>query len=145
MKKDPQKTRAMSGQKAPSLKGTLQTGKPTWRQSPQDLVDLFARMQSGLPPEAEKRKMFGYPCSFVQGQMFAGLHQENMVLRLSEKDRREFMSLDGAGIFEPMPGRKMKEYVVVPSSLRADEKNLFKWTVKAFSYALSLGPKAKKK
>lgn len=88
--------------------------------------------------------MFGYPCSFVNGQMFAGLHQANMVLRLGEDERLEFLKQAGAKVFEPMPGRVMKEYVVVPPSLKSEEELLFKWTLKAFSYAKSLGPKVKK-
>jgi hypothetical protein len=77
--------------------------------------------------------------------MFAGLHQTNMVLRLGQEERLEFLKLPGAKIFEPMPGRTMKEYVVVPNSLKGEEEILFKWTLKAFSYAKSLGPKERKK
>ncbi|HYK87126.1 MAG TPA: TfoX/Sxy family protein [Acidobacteriota bacterium] len=145
MKKSNPKGRAVSSSKSPSSKRAGQAGPPKWQKSPAQLVELFARLQAGLPPEAEKRKMFGYPCSFVNGQMFAGLHQTNMVLRLGEEDRAEFLRQAGAEIFEPMPGRIMKEYVVVPASLKREEEVLLKWTVRAFSYAKSLGPKVKKK
>jgi TfoX/Sxy family transcriptional regulator of competence genes len=117
---------------------------PRWQRAPQELTELFAKLQDGLPPEAEKRKMFGYPCSFVNGQMFAGLHQTNMVLRLGEKERAEFLSIAGARVFEPLPGRVMKEYVVVPSALLADDRALFKWTLRAFTFARSLPPKVRK-
>jgi TfoX/Sxy family transcriptional regulator of competence genes len=134
-----------TGSKPVSAKKTRQAAMPKWQKSPPELVDLFTSVQAGLPPDAERRKMFGYPCSFVNGQMFAGLHQTNMVLRLGEGDRAEFLKQAGAKVFEPMPGRTMKEYVVVPPSLKGKEEELFKWTLKAFSFAKSLPPKVKKK
>jgi len=67
-----------------------------------------------------------------------------MVLRLAGEDRLEFLKLAGAKIFEPMPGRIMKEYVVVPHSFKGQEEILLEWMLKAFSYAKCLGPKAKK-
>ena len=144
MKRNP-KAKGTAVKSKSSAKPSKQAEKPKWQKSPEPLVELFARVQAGLPPDTERRKMFGYPCSFVNGQMFAGLHQTNMVLRLSEGDRAEFLKQDSAKIFEPLPGRIMKEYVVVPPRLKDDEATLLKWSVKAFSYAKSLGPKVKKK
>lgn len=89
--------------------------------------------------------MFGYPCAFVQGQMFAGLHQENMVLRLPEDDRREFLKLKDAQIFEPMPGRLMREYVVVPPSVLDRFDALLRWADKSFRFALTLEPKPRRR
>ena len=145
MKKKNPKATGITADKEGPAKASKEAEKPKWQKSPQSLVDLFARLQAGLPPEAERRKMFGYPCSFVIGQMFAGLHQSNMVLRLSEEDRLEFLKQDAAKIFEPLPGRLMREYVVVPPGLISKEAALFNWTLKAFSFAKSLGPKVKKK
>ncbi len=144
MKKGNQKEKASTKPTPPSSKKGSKAEPPKWQKSPPQLVELFARLQAGLPPDAERRKMFGYPCSFVNGQMFAGLHQTNMVLRLGEAERAEFLKQAGAKVFEPMPGRIMKEYVVVPASLKSEEEMLFKWTLRAFSYAKSLGPKERK-
>jgi hypothetical protein len=56
-----------------------------WQKSPQDLVDLFA---SVMPcPPAVQRKMFGYPAGFINGNMFMGLFQDDMILRLPEVQR----------------------------------------------------------
>lgn len=89
--------------------------------------------------------MFGYPCAFVNGQMFAGLHQENMVLRLSEEDRRQFLQLEGARIFEPMPGRMMREYVVVPPCVLERFSTLRQWGNRSLQFAQSLKPKQAKR
>lgn len=115
-----------------------------WRPSPPELVALFEKVILSLP-DAQSRKMFGYPCAFVNGNMFAGLHQENMLLRLSEEDRNLLLSIKGAAPFEPMPGRAMKEYVTVPESMLGKPAELKKWLAKSYAYANSLPPKVRKK
>ncbi len=74
-----------------------------WRRSPEVLVRRFSEL---VPedPRVSRRQMFGYPCAFVGGTLFMGLHQDAMILRLSDDDRSEFLGLEGAAIFEPMPG-----------------------------------------
>lgn len=113
-----------------------------WRKSPPELIELFESVVPG--PPAERRKMFGYPSAFVNGQLFIGLHQENLILRLSESDRGVFLQQEGAALFEPMPGRPMREYVAVPPRLLADGPALRGWVAKAYGYSRSLPPKAPK-
>src|ERR1700730_2643731 len=110
-----------------------------WRKSPQGLIDLFASVIPG--PPVIQRKMFGYPAGFINGNMFMGLFQGNMILRLSESHREEFLKVDGAKIFEPMPGRPMREYVAVPPLVMADKKKLASWVSRALDYGTSLKPK----
>ena len=116
---------------------------PGFDPAPEELKSTFEKAMLSVPL-AEKRKMFGYPCAFTNGQMFAGLHQENMILRLSAEDRLRFLELEDAKVFEPMPGRPMREYVVIPESILIKESELDAWLVKAFEYASSLPPKAPK-
>ena len=113
--------------------------KVSWKKSPPQLVETF---HGALPddPLVERRTMFGYPCAFVHGNMFAGLHQDAMVLRLPEAERE---AMPGARPFEPMPGRFMREYVVVPSVILASGTELKAWAGKALAYAASL-PRKKK-
>ena len=40
--------------------------KTTWRKSPPELIAQFKELVAVLPPDAEPRKMFGYPCVFVE-------------------------------------------------------------------------------
>lgn len=47
-------------------------------------------------------------------------------------------------LFEPMPGRPMREYVVVPVSIVQDREKLSRWVSKALERATSLKPKMKK-
>jgi TfoX/Sxy family transcriptional regulator of competence genes len=112
-----------------------------WRKSPQQLVDLFV---SVIPdPPVVQRKMFGYPAGFVNGNMFMSLFQDDMILRLPESLREEFLRVDGAKIFEPMPGRPLREYIAVPTQVMADKKKLASWVSRALDYGASLKPKSR--
>jgi TfoX/Sxy family transcriptional regulator of competence genes len=110
-----------------------------WRKSPQQLIDSFETVAPS--PPATLRKMFGYPAAFVNGNMFMGLFQEHMILRLAEADRTELLKVKEAKIFEPMPGRAMHEYVVVPAALVANHEELRQWVAKALRHGESLKPK----
>jgi TfoX/Sxy family transcriptional regulator of competence genes len=81
--------------------------------------------------------MFGYPAAFVNGNMFAGVHQTNVVVRLSEQGRAEAIA-GGARQFEPMPGRPMREYVVIPPSQLDDRAQLSQWLDQAFRFAAAM-------
>jgi TfoX/Sxy family transcriptional regulator of competence genes len=111
-----------------------------WQKSSQALIDLFESVLPG--PPAAQRKMFGYPAGFVNGNMFMGLFQESMILRLPGGTREEFLKLYNAKLFEPMPGRPMREYAAVPQSVLRDRKELTAWVAKAFEYGASLKPKS---
>jgi TfoX/Sxy family transcriptional regulator of competence genes len=112
-----------------------------WRKSPAELVELFSA-EVPSEPDVERRQMFGYPCAFLGGNMFMGLHQENFILRLGDADRAEFLKLPGAAVFQPMPGRTMREYVVVPPALKRDRARLARWVKRALAGARALPPKS---
>lgn len=116
----------------------------SFRKSPPELVAAFERAFPA-DPRAERRAMFGYPAGFVNGNMFAGLHQESFVVRLPEEQREELLREPGAGPFEPMPGRPMREYVALPPAMTADAKTAGAWVRRAFDYVAALPPKPAKK
>jgi TfoX/Sxy family transcriptional regulator of competence genes len=112
-----------------------------WTKSPQWLVDLFAE---SLPNDlcVERRKMFGYPAIFVHGNMCAGLFGDGMFARLSSEVRA---ALPGGGRpFEPMAGRPMKDYALVPDEVLADEAALADLLAHAVAFTAKLPPKEKK-
>lgn len=116
-----------------------------WRKSPEWLVEAFGEIVPDDDPRVERRKMFGYPCAFASDNMFIGLHQENMLMRLPQGDRERFLQQHKTEIFQPFPGRVMKEYVVVPHDLVRQPKKLEPWIRRSLEYAASVKPKAKKK
>jgi TfoX/Sxy family transcriptional regulator of competence genes len=97
--------------------------KMTWKKSPESLIKRFVEM---LPddPAIERRSMFGYPCAFLNGHMFVGTFQDHFILRLPDTERAKFLKQAGAKTFEPMEGRPMKEYVVVPAAVLAADAQM---------------------
>jgi len=113
---------------------------PKWKPAPQDWIEAF---DSALPSGVERRKMFGYPAAFVNGNMAAGLHQDDLVLKLEEKDRAALLKAGGKPFV--VMGRTMGAFVVAPSDFKSKPAELKKWLVRSVAYAASLPAKAKKK
>ena len=111
-----------------------------WRKSPETLVQKFSEIVP-QDPRVERRKMFGYPAAFVAGNLFMALHQEALILRLSDDDRESFLKIEGTSVFEPMPGRPMREYVVVPSRMVDRETSLAGWIRRSLDYATGIPSK----
>ena len=118
-----------------------------WQKPPPYMIELF---ESLLPadPQVSQRKMFGNPCGFVNGNMFCGLFEGSMFLRLSETDRELAQQELGASPFDPLEGRPMREYMTLPEDVLEDDGQLDDWMARAYSYAASLPqkqPKPRKK
>jgi TfoX/Sxy family transcriptional regulator of competence genes len=107
------------------------------------IVELFG---DAVPVDAagvQRRQMFGYPAAFVNGNLFMSVYGDDVVLRLGEPDRDVLAGLGGQG-FEPMPGRPMPGYLLVPSSVRDDRTALAEWVDRALRFAAALPPKVAK-
>jgi len=84
-----------------------------WKKAPAELVDFI--MDKMKDKNCDYKKMFGYPAYFFNGNMFVGVHGDKLFLRLSDSDAAEIMKgYKDVFAFEPMPGRAMKGYVVLP-------------------------------
>lgn len=103
-----------------------------WEKSPAELVDRFAAVLD-RHPELERRKMFGYPAAFLGGHMVTGLHQNNWIARVGD--------LGGAQPFEPMAGRPMKGFAVVPGDAIGDDTAIEAWLERAIANVRTLPPK----
>ncbi|MFN7990854.1 MAG: TfoX/Sxy family protein [Candidatus Micrarchaeia archaeon] len=102
-------------------------------------AEIMKLFDSLLPddPRVERRKMFGYPCAFVNKNMFCGVFGDAIMARLPE-GRREVLLGKGWKQFEPMPGRAMKEYLVIPGKVLGHRKEAQAVLEEAFAYASSL-------
>jgi RNA polymerase sigma factor (sigma-70 family) len=116
---------------------------PTFRKSPPELVARFDELAE-LAGDADRKQMFGYPVCVLRGNMFMGLHDESLILRLGDADRAEFLDRYDAGLFEPMPGRAMKDYVVVPPALVYDDAAIAGWVRRSRAFAEQLPAKKPK-
>lgn len=115
-----------------------------WTKSPQALIDLFDK---AVPASANvsRRQMFGYPAAFANGNLFIGLHQNDFIMRLSEEDRARFSARYGDRTFEPMKGRRMREYVRLPEELLTDTRRRAPWIKRSLQYAEAIKPKPQSK
>jgi TfoX/Sxy family transcriptional regulator of competence genes len=113
------------------------------RKSPPELITLF---ESVVPHKmgVVAKPMFGYPACFVNGHMFMGLHEEDMILRLSEKDRTAALAVEGSRLFEPTTGQPMKGYVALAPSVLTNREEVKEWVARALAYGDALPKKASK-
>jgi TfoX/Sxy family transcriptional regulator of competence genes len=113
-----------------------------WKKSPPDVIATFEKARP-LDPAVESRPMFGYPAFFVNGNMIAGTFQDKIVVRLG--DDPAIPGAKTAEPFEPMPGRPMTGFYVVPASVVRSPAKLREWVGRAHAHAKALPAKAAKK
>ena len=93
---------------------------------------------------ALKSQMFGMPTMKVGGKAFAGLYDEAMVFKLTGEAHKRALAMKGAHLFDPMDGRPMKEWVVVPASGAKEWQSLAKDALAYVSSVKKAAPKRKK-
>ncbi len=112
---------------------------PSFTKSPPALVERFAAILDGYPA-ADRKKMFGFPAAFVGGNMATGLFADRWVVRLPDGEI-EAAKAAGAGPFEPMPGKPMKAFVVVPAADVDDDAAIRAWVARGLAHAASMPAK----
>jgi hypothetical protein len=112
---------------------------PAFDKSPAALVERFTAVMERYP-EAERKKMFGYPAAFVGGNMATGLFADQWVVRLPDADIQPAKAA-GAGSFEPMPGKPMKAFVSVPEGDVADDAAIAAWVERGLATARAMPAK----
>src|SRR2546422_8405781 len=96
-------------------------------------------------PRVTIRPMFGNISAFVNGNMFAGLFGNDLFVRGSEESRKELLEKKGASLLEPMKGKPMKEYVVIPKAWRNQPEMVRLWVSRSLDWTSRLPPKKTKK
>ena len=90
------------------------------------------------------KPMFGNISAFVNGNMFFGVFGNDLFLRLSGQDKVELLKNKGALMLEPMKGKPMKDYVVLPKTWSAKPETLRSWISKSLEWSSMLPPKKAK-
>ena len=94
--------------------------------------------------ECEKRKMFGQYAFFLNGNMFTGVFQSSIFLRLSPESLKETMEKHSEILhFEPRKGQIMKEYIAIPPTIVENEDLLTQLLASSIAYVRGLPPKEK--
>jgi TfoX/Sxy family transcriptional regulator of competence genes len=107
-------------------------------------VDLF---QSLVPsdPRVTVRPMFGNISAFVNGNMFFGVFGNDLFVRLSAEEQTELLKKKGTSNLEPMKGRPMKDYIVMPRAWKDEKQTMRNWISKSLDWSAKLPPKKKSK
>jgi TfoX/Sxy family transcriptional regulator of competence genes len=90
--------------------------------------------------------MFGHPAAFVNGNMFFGTFNNQLVFRISGVDAAAPLASGAVG-FEPMEGRAWKDYVALEADTEVSDANLMAWAQLALNRTATLAakvPKARK-
>lgn len=106
----------------------------------------FTKLVPG-DPRVALRPMFGNLSAFVNGNMFAGLFGEDLVVRLPDAEAARIRKAGGRD-FEPMAGHAMRGYVMVPSTWQSKPEPARGWIKQALTITGKMPakkPAAKKK
>ncbi len=115
-----------------------------WKKAPVELVEFITDKMKNS--NCDYKKMFGYPAYFINGNMFVGVHGDKLFLRLPDDDIANLTkNCKDVAFFEPMPGRPMKGYVVLPKSMYSDDRLFGELLEKSKRYVSSLPAKKSKK
>ncbi len=116
----------------------------SWLKPSENLVEYLAVELA--PFDTQVRKMFGVPVHFLFGNMMAGVFENSVFIRLSDSDRAEILAeYDTAANFEPLAGRPMREYIVLPQEVISDRDSFYEWLSRSVDFVSSLPPKIPKK
>jgi TfoX/Sxy family transcriptional regulator of competence genes len=88
----------------------------------------------------EEKKMFGGVGFLVNGNMACGVHKEDLILRLGEKEYQKALKSPHARIFD-MTGKPMSGWVMVSKPGYASDSALKGWVEDSIAFARSLPPK----
>jgi TfoX/Sxy family transcriptional regulator of competence genes len=114
--------------------------KTKWSKPPPELVDLMAERMKEV--KCDHRKMFGYPAYFVNGNMFAGLFADQVFLRFSDEDQIKLIAeYPDAKHLEPVKGRAMRSYMVIPKEAYSSDEVFKRWLIISLEHTRKLPKK----
>lgn len=105
-----------------------------------DAISLFETLLA-REPRLVSRKMFGQPAAFLNGNLCLGVFGPDLFVRLSEKERARVSRVAGSRNLEPMPGRPMRDYWILPAAALRARGGGTDWVAKAVEVTAKLPPK----
>jgi hypothetical protein len=115
---------------------------PRFDKSSPELVARFNEVLARhAAPDVVLKKMFGYPCAWINGNMATGLFAEQWWVRVSDDDRDKLLEFPGAHPFEVMPGKAMGRNVTLPPAVVGVDAALEAWIGKALDFTRTVPPK----
>ena len=95
---------------------------PTMPRPSPDAIERFTRAV-GDDPRTSLRPMFGNLSAFANGYLFTGLFGDDIFVRADPATQATILAAGGRP-FAPMPGRPMRDYVVLPMAWTGDQTEL---------------------
>jgi len=86
--------------------------------------------------------MFGYPAAFIGGNLATGLFENGWMVRLGPDEANRIVAAGDGRPFEPMAGRPMTGYVLLPAAEISEDAAIEEWVRRAIAYAATLPRKA---
>ena len=77
--------------------------------------------------------------------MFFGVFGNDLFVRLPDDHRDELLRKKAASLLEPMKGKPMKEYVLIPQAWRTEPETVRLWVSRSLDWASKLPAKKTKK
>ena len=109
-------------------KATKQTKSPSMPKAGPKTVARFDRLaEIFVARGATRSQMFGMPVLKAGDKVFAGTFGDAMTFKLGPNDLERARALPGVQPFEPMKGRPMKEWVLVPLAHATRWSDLAEW------------------
>jgi TfoX/Sxy family transcriptional regulator of competence genes len=102
--------------------------------SPETVAILDAALGSS---GATRRMMFGCPSYALEGKLFAGVWGGRVFVRLPDADRVAALA-EGGDPFEPLEGRPLRMYALLPEAAVADREALSLWLERSRKFVRSL-------
>lgn len=96
-------------------------------------------------PDVTSKLVFGNPAAFVHGNMFFGVFADHVFVRLTAGTGSPPEGAAKFPAFEPMPGRPMRGYFLLPDSILKDRSASRKWVERSLAFASALPAKKPKK
>ncbi len=111
-----------------------------WKKAPEEVKEILETAVSNI--EYTRKIMFGYPAYFINNNMFTGVFQDSIIIRLDTESLERLLSVhEKIKRFEPMKGRVMKEYLELPKSVYSNKSVLKKLITISYEYSGSLPAK----
>ena len=114
-----------------------------WEKPSPELIRILEEAAEPFPA-VERRKMFGCPAYYINGNMFTGVYGLQLFLRLPPEMRAELQDTLDAKAFEPLAGRPMKEYMSLPLAVVSDTAALDEWMRRSVEFVSNMPPKQPK-
>ncbi|MBD3408220.1 MAG: hypothetical protein GF411_19010 [Candidatus Lokiarchaeota archaeon] len=112
----------------------------SYRKPSEELLELLEESLIEVP--FVRKKMFGQYAFFLNGNMFAGVFEDSVFIRYPPEQQDSLKEMyDEISNFEPLKGRPMREYVVIPDAIFSDDEVRFNLLETCVQFALQLPPK----